>query len=75
MINLNLKGIGLTGPWFERVRFGFPNLPKCETDALLIQPSHLVMVVVVVVEVVVVVGVVVVMMVVVVVVVRVRSLV
>ena len=33
---------GLTQPEFKRERFGFPDLPKREADALLIRPSHLV---------------------------------
>ena len=39
---MNFKVIGLTRPGFEPMRFGFPNLPKWETSALLIRPSRLV---------------------------------
>ena len=35
--------IHLTQPGFETANFGFPDLPKWETDALLIRPSHLVL--------------------------------
>ena len=32
--------IGLTQPEFEPARFGLPNIPEWETDALLIWPPH-----------------------------------
>ena len=38
----NFKVIGLTRPGLEPKRFGFPDLPKWEMDALLIRPSCLV---------------------------------
>ena len=39
---INIKVFCLAGPGFEHVRFGFPDLPKREEDALLIRPSRLV---------------------------------
>ena len=39
---MNFKVIGLTRPEFEPIRSESVDLPKQETDALLIQPSRLV---------------------------------
>ena len=39
---INFKAIGLTRLGFELAKFGFPNFPKLETDALHIWPHHLV---------------------------------
>ena len=40
--SINFKVIPLTQPGFEPTRFGFPDISKRETDALLTRPSRLV---------------------------------
>ena len=41
MTSTNFKDIGLTQPGFKPTRFGFPDFPRWETDALLIRPTRL----------------------------------
>ena len=42
MTSINFEVIGFTPPAFEKLRSETPDLPKQETDAQLIKPSHLV---------------------------------